>query len=151
MLFNHSPNKTFMKAQSFIGSTLILIGMLLIAFGIISMQVKTADSAAFTGSVAFITSATTTTVGPQAVPAVTLFQAREAGSNCKARVVSTSGNSAIMISFGDVTGFGSTTVSGTAGHWQAASTTVAYDSGLFGCGRWTAFGYASTTVMVTEF
>ena len=81
---------------------------------------------------------------------MTLFSAKTDGS-CKARVVTTRGSSAIMLSFGDTTGFGSTTLSGTAGHLQLASTTVVYDSGLYGCGRMTAFGWSSSTVTISEF
>lgn len=103
------------------------------------------------GLTASLDVATTTTVGPQAVRRVTLFSQK---TDCEARIVTTTGNSAIMINFGEPSTPGnlsSTSVSGTAGHWQAASTTVAYDAELYGCGLWTAYGYASTSVTVSEF
>lgn len=92
--------------------------------------------------------ATTTTVGPQ-------YRTQLFASNptCAARVVSTVANP-IMLIFGDpVNGdLASTTVSALKGHVQAASTTVAYDSGLYGCGAVYAYGYAaSTTITTSEF
>lgn len=92
-------------------------------------------------------SATTTAVGPDTVK--TLFT-DETSATCKSRVITTSA-SPIMISFDDTTGFGSTTISGAAGHLQAASTTVAYDSALYGCGLMSAFAFSSTTITVSSF
>lgn len=37
------------------------------------------------------------------------------------------------------------------GHWQAASTTVAYDGELYGCGRVKALGNSTFTITTTEF
>lgn len=89
-------------------------------------------------SVAF---ATTTAVGPQ--QNIQIF----AASNCISRAISTAG-SAIMVSFADPSNgnISSTTLSGVIGSVQAASTTVVYDSGLYGCGRWFAYGFSSTTI-----
>lgn len=103
------------------------------------------------GTAANLKVATTTAPGPQASVRVTLFAPNSA---CKSRVVSTTGNSAIMINLGEpatVGNLSSTSVSGTQGFWQAASTTVAYDAELYGCGRWTAFAYATTVVAVAEY
>lgn len=104
---------------------------------------------AFTGTAAFLQIATTTAVGPQDGED-TIFAAND---TCKARVVTTQGLSAVMLSFGDKTNgdFSSTTLSGQVGHLQAASTTVVYDSGLYGCGRWTAYAWVSSTISVSEF
>ncbi len=94
-----------------------------------------------------IQSATSTTVGIYAP--VTLF-ADQANAECHARVVTT--NHDIRISFDDVTGYSSTTLSATVGHIQLASTTVAYGSGDFGCGFMTARAIqATTTVTVSSF
>lgn len=69
-------------------------------------------------------------------------------NQCTNRVVSTVAK-AIMLNFGLV---GNATSSGVVGHLQAASTTTAYDSGLFGCGAVTAYGFdASTTITISEF
>ena len=65
-------------------------------------------------------------------------------SVCSSRVISTA-SSSIMITFG------STTPTGINGHWQGASTTVAYDSGLYGCGMWSIWGTSlGSIVTVTE-
>jgi hypothetical protein len=65
--------------------------------------------------------------------------------DCAARIISTSGNSAIMLTFtaksGDIP-------SGSNGIWQAASTTVAYDSGLYGCNAITAYSYSTQLIKV---
>lgn len=95
--------------------------------------------------------ATTTTVGPQGA-SVVKTQIFAANTSCKSRVISTVGT-AIMISFDDIAGagnVGSTTVSGTVGSVQGASTTVAYDAELFGCGVWNVWATASTTITTVE-
>jgi len=53
---------------------------------------------------------------------------------CTSRVISTTGR-AIMLSFG------STTPTAVVGHVQSASTTVAYDSEIYGCGQVRAYAY----------
>ena len=70
--------------------------------------------------------------------------------DCTARVISTTGR-AIMLSFG------STTPTAIVGNVQAASTTVAYDSEIYGCGQVRAYAYEvsatvpSSTVGLIEF
>lgn len=129
--------------------TLLALSLIVFASVLIFKPVQTALGGAFTGTAAYLQMATTTTVGPSAGK-ITIFSAKTDNS-CKSRVITTPGTSAIMLSFGDTTGFGSTTISGTAGHLQAASTTVAYDGEIYGCGRWTAFAWSSTTITVSEF
>lgn len=137
-----------MKTQSI---SLALIGLaLFILAGILMLKpLYQAEGSAFTGTRAFLQTATTTAVGPQDGED-TIFASNE---TCNARVVTTRGDSAIMLSFGDKTNgdFSSTTLSGTVGHLQLASTTVVYDSGLYGCGRWTVYAWASSTLTVSEF
>ncbi len=89
--------------------------------------------------------ATTTLVGPQQI-----FQIF-ASSQCTARVVSTAG-SAITLIFFDPSGgdISSTTISGSKGIWQGSSTTVAYDSGIYGCGRVFAYSFASSSLNLIE-
>ena len=127
------------------------LAMLVLAGVIMFKPFNSAQGAAFTGLASYLQTATTTTVGPQgnAGAAITIAAAQTDGS-CKARVVTTT-SQGIMISFGDTTGFGSTTIGGQAGHLQAASTTVAYDGGIYGCGRMSAYGFASTTITVSQF
>lgn len=65
---------------------------------------------------------------------------------CDSRVISTRANN-IMLSFND-----NIAPSATVGHLQLASTTVVYDSGQYGCGNVTAYGYtSSSTITVSEF
>lgn len=72
---------------------------------------------------------------------------RESAFNCAARVITTDFNP-IRISFASVS---STTLSTSVGFYQAASTTVAYDASLYGCGYMTIRGLvASTTLNIME-
>lgn len=82
---------------------------------------------------------TSVVVGPQQNK--TLFSAR---NMCADRVISTA-NGIVMLSFDG------SAPTGSVGHSQLASTTIAYDSDRFGCSDVIAFGYASTTITVTEF
>ena len=70
-----------------------------------------------------------------------------ATSTCSARVISTSGNSAIMIGFAERVGF---VPNGLQGIWQAASTTVAYDGSQYGCGAVRIFSYGTQNITVQE-
>lgn len=101
----------------------------------------------FVGMPSHLQVATTTATGPDLV--VTLFSDTE---NCKSRTISTVA-SALMLTFGDpVNGdLASTTLNGTAGHLQPASTTVSYPSDEFGCGRVSAYGFSSTTITISSF
>lgn len=124
--------------------SLLSISLFALGVGLFFTQMPTADSAGLWP--VHIQSATTTTVGTSAV---TLF-ADDTTNSCKARVVTTNGTG-VSISFDDVTGFGSTTISVTKGHWQPASTTVVYDSALYGCGLMSAIAAASTPVTISSF
>lgn len=68
-------------------------------------------------------------------------------STCASRIVTTSGDSDIRLSLSEN---GKASLSSTVGVAQLASTTVAYDSGLYGCGRVDAYAFASSTVTVVE-
>lgn len=88
-----------------------------------------------------------TTIGTTSVAAVTstasmLF----ASSTCDARIISTQG-SAVMLTFSDYNGARPTA---SFGHVQAASTTVAYDSGLYGCGAVYAYSFSNQNLTVSE-
>ena len=69
-----------------------------------------------------------------------------ATSSCTARIISTT-NSAIMITFSD---YNNTAPTGILGVWQAASTTVGYDSGIYGCGLVKIFSYTTAPVTITD-
>jgi hypothetical protein len=133
----------------------VLFGSLIFAafiFFMLLSSVRNADAAAPAGYNASVATTSTLAVGPlnnmyafgvssSSVPSL------EQRYTCAARVISTSG-SAIMISFGSQS---STTLSQTVGHWQPASTTVAYDGGLYGCGYMSIRGVnASSTITITE-
>ena len=70
-------------------------------------------------------------------------------TSCASRVISTRGVG-ISLTLGEA---GTTTIpTSIFGHAQAASTTVNYDSGVYGCGRWKATSVgAATVITVTEF
>jgi len=134
--------------------TLVGIAILALAAVVLFKPMYNTFGAAFTGTASYLQTATSTSVGPEDSDK-TIFTA-SSDNSCKSRIITTQGNSAIMINFGDpgtdrLGNISSTTVSGTVGHWQAASTTVAYDSGLYGCGRWSAYAYASSTLTVSQF
>ena|SRR3990167_10549597 len=74
-------------------------------------------------------------------------------SVCSSRVVTTVAK-AIMLNFSTSTSVATSTgrLSATKGHLQSASTTVAYDSGIYGCDYLAAYGFDSTTtITVSEF
>lgn len=91
--------------------------------------------------------ATVATSSPAGIVVGTTAQTVFATSTCSARVITTVAKP-IMITFSS---FNEATPSGVFGHYQAASTTVAYDSGVYGCGALKVYGFdASTTITVTE-
>jgi len=97
------------------------------------------------GSYSTVSSSSAVQVGSTSV--VTIFNAT---FNCTSRVIGTA-DGTIMLSFG------STTPTRAIGHPQLATTTVAYDSEIYGCGQVQAYGYEanpatpSTTISLIEF
>lgn len=96
--------------------------------------------------------ATVATTSSIAVGTSTLSTTLFVPSTCSARIITTVAQP-IMLSFSAIS---STTITQTVGHLQGASTTVAYDSGIYGCGRVNAVGItysaslASSTIFLTE-
>lgn len=131
--------------------TLTALGLMVLAGVLLFNTQNTATGAGYLGFSVYQQFATTTTVGPQAVKATTIFAEKTDGS-CKSRVIGTKATP-IVILFGDPTNgnLSSTTLNGTTGFVQGASTTVAYESGIYGCGKWTGYAAASTTITVSEF
>lgn len=113
---------------------LALVGVVFLAFG--ETRVRATDASVIPAVIA-TTSTNTITTSQQLVFAT---------STCGSRIVST-GASAVMIGFSDRQGFLPT---GVVGHLQGASTTVAYDAGLYGCGAMRIYSYASQLVTVSE-
>lgn len=133
--------------------TLLALGILVLAGVLAFNQPKDAVGSGYIGWAVAQQLATTTVVGPQGT-AVVKNQIFASNDACKARVITTPGTSAIMISFDDIAtagNVGSTTVGASAGFLQAASTTKEYESGIYGCGVWNAWAWASTTITVSEF
>lgn len=130
----------------------LIMLMCIALFAVLSQTPKEVRGEAFTGTAANVRIATTTTVGPQGA-SVVKTQIFAGNTECKSRIITTDGTSAIRISFKDIPtagNIGSTTVGATVGHLQLASTTVEYDSGIYGCGTWNAWAWASTTLTLTE-
>lgn len=121
---------------------------LTIVFLLLFRQGQIAQAAAPIGIPASVATTSTSVIGPTvAINNLRMGSTtNETYLQCASRIISTS-NSAIMLAFSSAA---STSLSGTVGNWQAASTTVAYDSGLYGCGYWTVYAYATTTLTITE-
>lgn len=75
----------------------------------------------------------TSTVGPTIA----------ATSSCAARIITTVG-SPIMLTFND------RVPTALFGHLQAASTTVSYDGGIYGCGSVRAYSFTSAAITISE-
>lgn len=133
---------TTLKASVGFGIVLVLAVLVLLM-----ARVEPAFGGAPGGVPAIQTTATTTQVGPQETK--TLYAKNDA---CSSRVIRTQAVD-IYLLFGDPTNgdLASTTLSGTAGFTQAASTTVVYDAALYGCGRMTAEAVSSTTITSAQF
>lgn len=128
----------------------ITLAILLTALAIVWLQeAQTANASAPSGLPVLVATSSTRVIGPTVSLNGFLFgtTTNEAAFQCSSRIISTRGESAIMLSLASLS---STTLSGSIGTMQSASTTVAYDSGLYGCGYVTAFAYATTTVTLVE-
>lgn len=124
---------------------IILFGLFVFSF---VQETRFANASAPSGLPATVATSSTIAVGTS-TKATILFAG---DGTCSARIITTYAQP-VMLSFAAVS---STTISQTVGHLQAASTTVVYDSGLYGCGLFTAIGevystaLASTTITLTE-
>ena len=71
--------------------------------------------------------------------------------SCTARTITTRARP-LMVKFGDHAGF---TLDSNTGHSIGASSTITYDAGEYGCGRWTGRNHGSAAAdadaIVTEF
>ncbi len=86
------------------------------------------------------------TVATSSNPAVgTTARILFASSTCSARIVTTYA-SPVMLTFADL----GVAPTATYGHLQAASTTVAYDSGQYGCGQVKVYSFVSQNITVSE-
>lgn len=126
-----------------LNKTLVLAALLLLAFGgvfyVLGSEARTTGASAYPGGETVI--ATTTNLSMAAVTPLLMIAT---SSGCTARTIGT-GSSAIQLSFGSTT-----PPTGLVGFPQAASTTVTYDSGQFGCGAVYGFSFIAQTVKVQD-
>jgi len=78
-----------------------------------------------------------------AVTATSIFAT---STSCTARIISTQAGY-LMLTFSDYAG---QSPAGSFGHYQAASTTVAYDSGQVGCGLVKAYSNIAQKITITD-
>lgn len=132
------------------------IVLMLAAIGLVSItseKPKQAEGSAFSGVQAMVATSSTIQVGPQERKVWFLGRTVDVKVPCAARIISTQGQ-AVALTFDGVsssTAMSQLSLTLASGHIQAASTTVVYDSGLYGCNRIGIYGYgATTTVTITE-
>mgnify|MGYP001620165213 CR=1 FL=1 len=125
----------------------ILIGLALIAGLLINLTQKGPPKLGDAGSglPAQLASTSVVSVGPSN-NGVLLFPK---SNFCSSRVISTK-ERALLLMFDNVATQASSTLNSRFGHLQAASTTVNYDSGVYGCGTVYAFGFDATTSITTS-
>ena len=118
----------------------IMTAIVLAIIFLVGASSQRVDASAFPGGQA--------TVASSSIYAATAATASSliATSSCSARIITT-GASAVMLTFSDYSGQAPT---GSFGHWQAASTTVAYDSGQYGCGLVKGFSYTAQLMTLTD-
>ena len=123
-----------MDTKKIIGVVVVLVGLALVFTGAVPGL-----GSAPSGLPATVATTSAPTVGNTALR---IF----ATSSCSARIITTYASS-IMLTFTDKDG---DVPSAILGHLQPASTTVAYDSGLYGCNTVRAYGFVSTAIWVSE-
>lgn len=137
-----------MKTEYKIG--LVIVVLLGLYFGYLAIKVGPVElGQATAGLPATLQTVQQIAVGPQEI--IVLFNQ---SNTCSSRIISTKA-SPILLAFATSTVSGMATSSAhlslsNNGLVQAASTTVAYDGGLYGCGVVAALGYASTTITTVE-
>lgn len=136
-----------MKNKIFYGAGIVLVGLLLVLLGVDFGNFNLVGASAPSGLPATLYKVTNIEVGPQENTLVFTSTDR-----CSSRIISTVGTS-IMINFATTSAQATSTayLSEFVGHVQGASTTIAYDSGIYGCPAVGIFGVASTTIRITEF
>lgn len=118
---------------------LIAVAMCLTILAIMILSSRNVSASAPSGLVATVATSTSLAVSTTASTLI-------ATSTCTARII-TSRAQPLMLTFSDYNG---ATPTAMFGHLQPASTTVAYDSGIYGCGLVKAYAYGADTITVTE-
>ena len=122
--------------------TIAVFASVIIAAAIVLLfQAHKADASAPAGARASIATSSAVTM-----PAITVVMIA-ASSSCAATIVQT-GASALTLQFGDRKGSTLTGFNGTA--LQAASSTVVYDSGLYGCDAIRGYSYIAQPITITQ-
>jgi hypothetical protein len=137
-----------MKSETIIASSILAVAILALAGVLLFKPMLSVLGAAPAGQVPKLQIATTTALTAQATSTVLA-----ATAFCNSRIVTTLA-SPVMLTFDAVPAagnVGTSTQSGQIGHLQGASTTVAYDAALYGCGQLTALPFANTTIIVSQF
>jgi hypothetical protein len=120
-------------------TVLVIVALSVVA--VVTQTAFTAQGAAPSGLPAVVGTSTT-----QHLVAATPTLVFPTSTNCAARVITTA-SSSIQISFSDKQSL----VPGvTAGHMQAGSTTVAYDSGLYGCDAVRIYSWTAQKITIQE-
>lgn len=125
--------------QSNLRYIIVAVTILLLAIGFAIDSTPKAGAAAPSGL-----PATVATSSSQIV--ITSAPIIFATSTCAARIITVNAGGNIMLTFSDMLG---QTPTATFGRFQAASTTVEYDSGIYGCGSVKAYG-SGVTITTTE-
>jgi hypothetical protein len=122
--------------------TFITLGLLLVVavMSAVFTEVKFSQASAPSGLKSTVATSSNPTIG---TTAGILFAT---STNCSSRIITTSAQP-IMLTFSDNQGKVPT---GSFGHLQGASTTVAYDSGIYGCNAVKVYAFASEVVTITE-
>ncbi|MGF6428219.1 hypothetical protein [Bradyrhizobium elkanii] len=123
--------------RNFIAAGVLLA---LAALIVIGMEIQTAGASNVGFMVPKLATSSTMQVGPQQVKTIAATS-----RNCYSRLIGSAG-SPLMVSFSPTT-----TPTGTIGYPQAASSTVAYSNGDYGCGPIYIYAYSSTTIITSEF
>lgn len=121
-----------MKINIVIG---LLVGIIIVLLGANVSDNKLGNAPA--GIIANIASSSPYVIGSAATTIT-------ATTSCLSRVITTKVQP-ITLTFSDYL-----TPSGTFGHLQSASTTVAYDASVYGCGKLKVYGMGADTITVTE-
>lgn len=135
-----------MKTFKYTALSLIFVGALVAGAYFAGVATFPTFASAPSGLPATQVTADTIEIGPDV--AVELFGSRRA---CTSRVIRTQGVVANLTLADTDSDVASTSLSAVVGFTQAASTTVAYDGGLYGCGRVFGSATASTTITTADF
>jgi hypothetical protein len=123
-----------------LGLSVILGAILLTAFLLI-WNTQRVQGNGFIGVTVNVASSTS-----QIIPARTARVLFATSTPCTTRII-TSRASPLMLTFSN---YNNASPTGVFGHYQAASTTVAYEAGVYGCGLVKVYADVADTITVTE-